>query len=67
MLRKTSGERQITREAGVGWHLLLAWIGFSFVLWMEGIRLDAPLLGSIPFVLEAVRKLNFSRNFLILH
>jgi predicted GNAT family acetyltransferase len=54
MLRKTSGESQMTREARAGWHLLLAWIGFSFVLWVTGIRLDAPLLGSIPFVLGVV-------------
>jgi Zn-dependent protease/GNAT superfamily N-acetyltransferase len=54
MLRKTSGESQMTREAGQGWHLLLAWIGFSFVLWVTGIRLDAPLLDSIPFVLGVV-------------
>jgi GNAT superfamily N-acetyltransferase len=54
MLRKTGGESQMTREAGLGWHLLLAWIGFSFVLWVTGIRLDAPLLDSIPFVLGVV-------------
>jgi GNAT superfamily N-acetyltransferase len=54
MLRKTSGESQLTREAGLGWHLFLGWIGFSFVLWVNRIRLDAPLLDSIPFVLGVV-------------
>ena len=51
ILRKTAKESQITREAGAGWHFLLAWLGFSFVLWVMGIRLDAPWLNAIPFVL----------------
>jgi Zn-dependent protease len=54
MLKKTGEEGQITREVWVGWHLFLAWIGFSFVLWVMGFRLDAPLLDSIPFVLGVV-------------
>ena len=51
LLRKTGKDSQITKEAGAGWHLLLAWLGFSFVLWMLGIRHDAPWLDYVPFVL----------------
>ncbi|MFW0860460.1 MAG: GNAT family N-acetyltransferase [Dehalococcoidia bacterium] len=54
ILRKTGKESQMAREAGAGWHFLLAWLGFSFVLWAVGIRLDAPWLNSIPFVLGVV-------------
>ncbi|HBR09878.1 GNAT family N-acetyltransferase [Candidatus Bipolaricaulota bacterium] len=51
LLRKTGKESRITREAGAGWHFLLAWLGFSLVLWMVGIRHDAPWLNYAPFVL----------------
>ncbi len=54
ILRKTGKESQIAREAGAGWHFLLAWLGFSFVLWMESIRQDALWLNSVPFVLGVV-------------
>jgi Zn-dependent protease/predicted GNAT family acetyltransferase len=54
LLRKTGQGRQMTKEAGAVWHLFLGWIGFSFILWVMGIRLDAPLLDSIPFVLGVV-------------
>jgi Zn-dependent protease len=54
MLRKTGEGSRITKEAGAPWHFFLAWIGFSFVLWVNRIRLDAPLLDSIPFVLGVV-------------
>ena len=54
ILRKTAKESQVAREAGAGWHFLLAWLGFSFVLWVMDIRLDAPWLNSILFVLGVV-------------
>jgi GNAT superfamily N-acetyltransferase len=54
MLRKTGEGSRITKEAGAPHHFFLAWIGFSFILWVMGIRLDAPLLHSLPFVLGVV-------------
>ena len=54
ILRKTDKESQITREVGEGWHFLIAWFGFSLTILAMGIRLGAPLLESIPFVLGVV-------------
>jgi len=54
ILRKTAKESQITREAGAGWHFLLAWLGFSLTILAMGIRLGDPLLDTIPFVLGVV-------------
>ena len=54
ILRKTAKENQMAREVGEGWHLLLAWLGFSFVLWIMGTRHGEPLLDFIPFVLGVV-------------
>jgi len=54
IMRKTDEECQLVGEATEGWHFLLAWLGFSFVAWIVGLRHDAPVLTSIPFVLGVV-------------
>jgi len=51
LLRKPGKESRITREAGAGWHFLLAWLGFSFVLWVVGILPEAHWLNSALFAL----------------
>lgn len=51
ILRKANKGSQVVREVETGYHFLLAWLGFSFVLWMISIRHDVSWLNSIPFVL----------------
>ncbi|MCL0082229.1 GNAT family N-acetyltransferase [Dehalococcoidia bacterium] len=54
IMRKTVNEGQLVEEIGERWHFLLAWLGFSFVAWIVGLRYDAPVLTSIPFALGVV-------------
>jgi Zn-dependent protease/predicted GNAT family acetyltransferase len=54
IVRKTVDGDQLAGEAGEGWHFLLAWLGFSFVVWIVGLRHDAPVITSIPFALGVV-------------
>ena len=54
ILRKTDKENQAAREVGEGWHFLIAWFVFSFIILVSVTRLDDPLIGSIPLVLGVV-------------
>ncbi|MCL0079312.1 GNAT family N-acetyltransferase [Dehalococcoidia bacterium] len=54
IVRKTVKEEQLAGEIGDGRHFLVAWLGFSFVAWIVGLRYDAPVLTSIPFALGVV-------------
>ncbi len=51
ILRRTNKENQATKEAGAGWHFLLAWFGLSFSILIIIIRInDDLLLNYIPLV-----------------
>ena len=54
IVRKTDHKDQLLGEAREGWHFLLAWLGFSFTVWLVGLKHGAPVISSIPLVLGVV-------------
>lgn len=54
IVRKTVDKDQLAGEVAESWNFLLAWLGFSFTVWIVGLRHGAPVITSIPLVLGVV-------------